>query len=67
MSHTAPRAHPNLHKGFTLVEALIVMSIMAVLLSAALPSMSDFTREQRIRAASFDLVSDLMFARSEAI
>ena len=53
--------------GFTLIEALIVMTIMTVLVSVALPSFSDFTREQRIRAASFDLVSDLMLARSEAI
>lgn len=54
-------------KGFTLTEALIVMAVMTILLAMALPSFSDFTREQRIRAAAFDLVSDLMQARSEAI
>lgn len=63
---SAGRASP-LQRGFTLVEALIVMSVMALLVSVALPSLSDFTREQRIRAASFDLVSDLLYARSEAI
>lgn len=54
-------------RGFTLTEALIVMAVGAVVVSMALPSMSDLVREQRIRAASFDLVSDLMLARSEAI
>ena len=60
--HGAPRS-----RGFTLTEALIVMSILTVVLSMGLPTMTTFVREQRIRAVSFDLVSDLMLARSEAI
>ncbi|MFN5512120.1 MAG: Tfp pilus assembly protein FimT/FimU, partial [Burkholderiales bacterium] len=54
-------------RGFTLTEMLIVMAVLAVVVSMALPSMSEMIREQRIRAASFDLVSDLMLARSEAV
>lgn len=54
-------------RGLTLVEALVVMSIMTILLAVAMPSFSDFTRDQRIRAAGYDLVSDLLLARSEAI
>jgi len=53
--------------GFTLTEALIVMAVLIVVVSMALPSMSDLIRGQRIRAASFDLVSDLLLARSEAV
>ena len=53
-------------RGFTLTEALIVMSILTVVLSMGLPTMTIFVREQRIRAVSFELVSDLMPARSEA-
>lgn len=58
---------PARQRGVTLVEALVVLSIMTILLSVAMPSFSEFTRDQRIRAAGFDLVSDLLFARSEAI
>jgi type IV fimbrial biogenesis protein FimT len=54
-------------EGFTLVEALIVMTILGVLVSSAMPAFAEFGRTQRIRAASFDLVADLMLARSEAI
>jgi len=54
-------------RGFTLTEALIVMAVLTVVVSMALPSMTEMIREQRIRAASFDLVSDLMLARSEAV
>jgi len=54
-------------RGFTLTEALIVMTILAVVVSFGLPTMTEFIREQRIRAVSFDLVSDLMLARSEAV
>jgi type IV fimbrial biogenesis protein FimT len=54
-------------RGFTLTEMLIVMAVLAVVVSMALPSMNEMIREQRIRAASFDLVSDLMLARSEAV
>jgi type IV fimbrial biogenesis protein FimT len=53
--------------GFTLIEAIAVMLIASLLLMAALPGFSGFAREQRIRAAAFDLVGDLMLARSEAI
>lgn len=53
--------------GFTLVEALIVLSILGILLSAALPAFAEFGRGQRIRSASFDMVGDLLLARSEAI
>jgi type IV fimbrial biogenesis protein FimT len=53
--------------GFTLVEGLIVMTVLGLLLAAALPSFAEFGRNQRLRAAAYDLVADLLLARSEAI
>lgn len=53
--------------GFTLIELIIVITILGVLTSIALPSFSGFIAEQRIKTASFDVVSTLMLARSEAL
>lgn len=53
--------------GFTMIEAIAALLIASLLLMIALPGFSSFAREQRIRAASFDLVGDLLLARSEAI
>ncbi len=53
--------------GFTIIEAIAAMLIATLLLMVALPGFSNFAREQRIRAASFDLIGDLLLARSEAI
>lgn len=53
--------------GFTLIEAMIVVTIAAVLAAVALPAYRDFVRNQRIKNASFDLFSTLVQARSEAV
>ena len=53
--------------GFTLPELLIVMTVLAILVAAGLPSFGEFVRNQRLKTASFDLFSTLVVARSEAI
>jgi type IV fimbrial biogenesis protein FimT len=53
--------------GFTLIELLITISIAAILMAVAIPSFSSFVSAQRIRTASFDLSSALIYARSEAL
>jgi type IV fimbrial biogenesis protein FimT len=54
-------------RGFTLPELLIVITVLAVLLAAGMPSFGEFMRNQRVKTASFDLYSTLVHARSEAI
>jgi type IV fimbrial biogenesis protein FimT len=54
-------------RGFTMIEAVIVMAIMVILASASSAGLSWLSQATGIRAASFDLVADLDFARSEAV
>ena len=53
--------------GFTLIELVFTIAIMAVLATLAAPSFREFIATQRIRNASFDLMAALTLARSEAI
>jgi len=54
-------------RGFTLVELVIAVSMIGVLATLAGPLFRDFVIQQSVRNASFELMSDLTFARSEAV
>ncbi len=53
--------------GFTLIEAIMVVAILAILVAIAVPSFSTLIRSQRVKNTSFDIFSSLSYARSEAI
>ena len=54
-------------RGFTLVEALVVVTIIGILAAFGFPAMTRFRAAQAVRSASYDLFADLSYARSEAI
>jgi type IV fimbrial biogenesis protein FimT len=58
---------PRRRAGFTLIEMMVVVSVMAVMLTLAMPSLSALLEAQRLRSAAFDLVGDLTTARGEAL
>lgn len=53
--------------GFTLIEAMIVVAIVAILGSIAAPSFQEMIRKNRLTAASSALQVSLNLARSEAV
>ena len=53
--------------GFTLVELLIGILVLAIVSAIALPSFDGFRARQRLKGAAENLYTDLQYARSEAV
>ncbi|HEY6898902.1 MAG TPA: GspH/FimT family pseudopilin [Rhodocyclaceae bacterium] len=53
--------------GFTLLEMIAVIAILAILLRIAVPALQELVINQRVRGATMDTLATLMLARSEAI
>jgi type IV fimbrial biogenesis protein FimT len=53
--------------GFTLIELMVVVSLIAVISTIAAPNLSSMIATMNAKSASFDLVGDLAMARSESL
>ncbi|NWF45450.1 prepilin-type N-terminal cleavage/methylation domain-containing protein [Hydrogenophaga sp. D2P1] len=53
--------------GFSLIELMVVISVLAILASIAAPSFQDSFEAYRVASARENLVSTIQFARTEAI
>jgi len=53
--------------GFTLIELMIAIVLLAILMMVAAPSLQDLTMNARITSNANDLMTDLAMARSEAV
>lgn len=55
------------HRGFTIIEILIAVAVVAILVAVGAPSLRDLVVGVRVRTVASDLYESLLFARSEAI
>ena len=62
-----PHSHPSYQSGFTLVELMVTIAILAILTALAAPAMGDFISGQRVRTLASDFNMVLIKTRSEAI
>ena len=53
--------------GFSLIELMVTVTIIGILLVVGVPSFVRFIGSQGVKTATYDLMADLYFARSEAI
>ena len=57
----------NQQRGVTLLELVVVIAIVAIFATMAVPSLTTFVRDNQLTSARMQLVSDLNLARGEAI
>ena len=55
------------NSGFTLLELVIVVALVAIVMAIAIPSMRTFTQNDRLTTQINTLVGHLAYARSEAV
>jgi len=58
---------PDSQVGFTLVELMITVVIVAILMAFAAPGFRDLLERNRLQSTSSNVYASLMFARSEAL
>ena len=54
-------------RGYTLIEAMVVVALLGILLAVAVPSFVSLMQRNRAAGEINSLIGDLQFARSEAI
>ncbi len=68
IAHFSVGSRPRVNQfGFTLIELMVVVALVAILATLAIPSWTQMRTRNAIRTAVNDFNSSLQFARSEAV
>jgi len=74
LRRTTPDARVNISRarrvapaGFTLLELMITLSVLAILASLGVPAMQEMLERNRLKGAAQALAEDLQWVRGEAI
>ncbi len=54
-------------RGFTVIELLVTIALLAVILTTAVPALARFVEQQRLTATANHLVTHLQYARGQAL
>jgi type IV fimbrial biogenesis protein FimT len=57
----------NQQRGVTMIEACITLSIAGILAGSALPSFKDSLDKRKVEGLSYEVGTDLRYARSDAV
>lgn len=66
-AHDMQRMTQAHERGFTLLEALVVLAVLGVLLAMAAPSLSNLRQKHQMQSQAEQLQASLMLSRSEAL
>lgn len=64
---TCRHRRANIHSGFTLIEVMVVIALVAILASLAVPSWTQMQARIAVRTVVNDYTHSLFLARSEAV
>ena len=57
----------NKHKGFTLIELMVTIAIMAIIAMMAAPSFGDMLQRQNLNKSMQDLIGVMTEARAQSV
>ena len=69
-STTSAGRHPETRtpqQGFTLIELMVAIAVLAILISIGIPAFRDLTASNQMRTGVNDLVAALHYAKAEAV
>ena len=65
-SNLSPAGRARSTCGFTLIEMMVTVAVLAIIMMVAAPNLAGFVRSSKVRSAQSELIASLMLARSEA-